>query len=73
MLKAEREEAKGNEAKLIAVNQKEEQELAKFGLGRTTWMHLAVLFTVIGSLAALGTIVLDRRGTKPPPKLLLHY
>ena len=72
-LKAEREAAQGNEAKLIAVKQKEEQELAKFGLGRTTAMHVAVLLTVLGSLAALGTIVLDRRGNKPPPKLLLHY
>lgn len=68
-----REEAKGDEAKLIAVNQKEELALVKFNLGRTTAMHLAVLFTVIGSLAALGTIVLERRGDKPPPKLLLHY
>jgi hypothetical protein len=72
-LAKEREEAKGDAVKGRVVDQKEEDELRKFRLGRTYWMHCAVLFTAFGALAAIGTIVLERRGSKPPPKLLLHY
>jgi hypothetical protein len=68
-----REAAKGDEWKLVALKQVEEDELAKFGLGRTSWMHLAVACLALGTLAAIGTILLDGRGNKPPPKLLLHY
>jgi hypothetical protein len=68
-----REAAQGSEWKLATVDQAEEDELAKFGLSRTLWMHLAVTCLALGTLAAIGTILLDGRGNKPPPKLLLHY
>lgn len=68
-----REAAKDNEAKRIVADQVEEQVLARFNLSRTTAMHLAVSFTVLGALMALGVLILERRGNKPPPKLLLHY
>jgi hypothetical protein len=72
-LKAKREAAQGSKWKLAAVEQEEEQALARFSLGRTTAMHLAVTFIAFGTLAAIGTILLERRGNKPPPKLVLHY
>jgi hypothetical protein len=69
----EREEAQGIEWKLARADYYAEQELKRFDLERTIWMHLAVLCLALGTLAAIGAILLERRGNKPPPKLLLHY
>ncbi len=68
---AEASEAK--EARLRVVEYKEELELAKFNLSRTIWMHLAVLCNALAAFAVLGYITLEKRGDKPPPKVMLHY
>jgi hypothetical protein len=71
LLKAERTKAEGNEWKLAAVEHKEERLLTMMGLHRTIWMHLAVACLAFGTLAAIGSLLLERRGDKPPPKILL--
>ena len=55
----------GRDGKLDAV-EKEDQELAKFNLGRTMWMHLAVACTVFGALATIGSIVLESLQQQAP-------
>jgi len=50
-----------------------EQTYAKFNLERTTWMYLALLFNLFAVLGVIARLILDRRGNKPPPKILLHY
>ena len=36
-------------------------------------MYLALLCNLLAVLAVIGRLILDRRGNKPPPKILLHY
>jgi len=50
-----------------------DQEYSRYKLERTTWMYLALLFNLLAGLAVILRLILDRRGTKPPPKILLHY
>lgn len=68
-----RNEAQGNEWRLERVKYEEEKELARFNLSRTTWMHLAVACTTLAVLAAIGNILLENRGDRPPPKLKMYY
>jgi len=63
----------GSEWKKAMVDYREEQDLLRFNLSRTTWMHLGVLFSSLAALSALGYITLEKRGDKPPPKVMLHY
>jgi hypothetical protein len=67
-----RDEAKDARAK-DAVAIKEESELAKYNMGRTIWQDLGLTCNVLAILTMLLSIQLDRRGDKPPPKLMLHY
>ncbi|QJW93675.1 zinc ribbon domain-containing protein [Frigoriglobus tundricola] len=50
-----------------------DQEYYRYKLERTTWMYLALLFNLFAALAVILRLGLDRRGPKPPPKILLHY
>jgi hypothetical protein len=68
-----REDAGNSEAKLAMVENREEQELAKYNLEETTWQRLGLGCNLLAALTALLSIGLDRRGSKPPPKILLHY
>jgi hypothetical protein len=36
-------------------------------------MYLALTCNLLAVLAVIARLILDRRGNKPPPKLLLHY
>ena len=72
-LAKERQEAGTSEWKLAAVENKEEQELAKYNLERTTWLYLGLACNLLAVLAMLGHIGLDRRGDKPPPRLVVQY
>jgi hypothetical protein len=69
----EREEAAGNQAKLDKLAYRETAELAKYNIEHTFWHELGVVCNLFAVLAVLLSIVLDKRGNKPPPKLLLHY
>jgi hypothetical protein len=68
-----REEAANSPAKLAAVENKEDSELAKYNLARTAWQDLAVLCNFLAVVAVFLSIPLEKRGNKPPPKILLHY
>ncbi len=68
-----REEAGNSPAKLAAVENREDAELAKYNLERTWWQDLGLSCNLIAVLAVFLSIRLDRRGDKPPPKILLHY
>ena len=50
-----------------------DQKYDRYNLERTTWMYLALLFNLLAVLAVILRLGLDRRGNKPPPKILLHY
>ncbi len=69
----EREEAGVSQARLAAVENKEEQELAKYNLERTIWLYLGVTCNLLAVLAMLARMGLDHRGEKPPPRLVIQY
>lgn len=69
----ERTKAAGNPAELEAIGYKADQELNRFNLERTVWLDLAVLLHVLVVLAMVGRAWLDRRGDRPPPRLVLQY
>ena len=64
---------KENAATLAAIDFKAEQELARFNLERTTWLHLAILLNVLVVVAMVVRSVMERRGNRPPPRLVLQY
>lgn len=68
-----REAAAGKPAELEAVKYNEEQEYAKFNLERTTWFYLGLTCNFLAVLAMLCRIGLDRRGSKPPPQIVIQY
>ena len=69
----EREEAAGNRAKLATVDYKEDQELARYNLERTSLLYLALTCNLLAVVTMLMHTALDRRGDKPPPRLVLQY
>jgi hypothetical protein len=72
-LAKEREEARGSDWKLAAVENKEEQELAKYNLERTTWLYLGLTCNLLAVLAMLAHVGLERRGDRPPPRVVIQY
>jgi hypothetical protein len=69
----EREAAAGAPSKEAAIDNRVTAEIAKFNLERTWWQDVAV-YSLIGAVIAVWlSIILDKRGTKPPPRLVLHY
>lgn len=69
----ERQKAAGNPSALDAIEFKADQEMNRFNLSRTFWLGLVVVAHVVVVLAMLGRAWLDRRGNKPPPRLVLQY
>jgi hypothetical protein len=69
----EREAAAGSQSRLDTVKYNEEQEYAKFNMERTIWLYLGVFCDVLVVIAVLGRIGLERRGTKPPPRIVFQY
>jgi hypothetical protein len=69
----EREKAAGNPAALAEVEYKEDQELAKFNLERTSWLYLGLTANCLAVLAMLAHIGLERRGSKLPPRIVIQY
>lgn len=69
----ERAKNAGNQAALDAIEFKADQELSRFNLERTAWFELAVGLHLLVLLAMAGRFWLDRRGAKPPPRLMLQY
>lgn len=69
----DRTKAAGNQAELDKIEFRADQELAKFNLERTAWFELVVGLHLLVVLAMVGRYWLDRRGNKPPPRLVLQY
>lgn len=69
----EREKAAGNQAALDRIEFQADQELSKFNLERTAWFELAVGLHLLVVLAMAGRFWLDRRGTKPHPRVVFQY
>lgn len=51
----------------------EEQEYDKFNLIHTFWPYLGLTCLALAVLAILCRLGLERRGTRPPPRLVLQY
>lgn len=66
-------EAQPNPVHLALVEYKIEQELRRYNLGHTwaQWLGLASLALSVLALAA--TLALERRGPRPPPRLVIQY
>ena len=69
----ERQKAEGNSAMLALVEYKEDQEFAKYNLERTSFLYIALVCNLLAVLAMLAHTSLERRGDKPPPRLVIQY
>jgi hypothetical protein len=69
----QREAAIGRPDKLAKLEYLEELELAKFNLEHTTWHCLALICNFLAVLAILCRICFDKRGSKPPPRIVIQY
>lgn len=56
-----------------AIDFKEDEELARYNLERTTWLYLALGLNILVVVAMVGRAWLDRRGNKPPPRIVFQY
>lgn len=70
---AKRKEAGTSAGEQTRIDFLEGQELAKYGLERTGWFCLVMCLHVLVLLALLGRLGLERRGSKPPPRLVIQY
>jgi hypothetical protein len=70
---AERAQNASDPAKLVRISYKEQEELARFKLEHTTWLYLALLLNILVVLAMIVRAWLDRRGNKPPPRIVFQY
>lgn len=68
-----REKAAGSPAALAKLDYDEEQAYNNYNVERTTWLYLALACNLLAVLALATRAGLEARGTKPPPKILLHY
>lgn len=62
-----------NRAELEKIENQEVKELRDYDLERTWWQDVGLACNLGAVLAVLLSAGLDRRGNKPPPKVLLHY
>jgi hypothetical protein len=69
----ERADAQGSRAKVAAVQYKEEQALAKYSLERTTFYCLGLACNALAVLTMIAHVRLERRGDKPPPRVVFQY
>jgi hypothetical protein len=69
----DRADAAGSRAKLAQVQYREEQEFAKYSLEHTTWLYLGLTSNLLAVLTMFVHSSLDRRGNKPPPRVVIQY
>ncbi len=68
-----REKAVASPAALAKLEYEEEQAYNAYNVERTWWLYLALACNTLAVGAVVVRVGLDKRGNKPPPKLLLHY
>ncbi|MBX9580848.1 MAG: hypothetical protein K2X87_11120 [Gemmataceae bacterium] len=66
-------QAGGKPVDPVLLADERDQELARFNLERTTWFYLVVLLHLAVVLAMVGRAGLERRGNKPPPRVVFQY
>ena len=66
-------QAPGKPVDPVLLADERDQELARFNLERTTWFYLVVLLHLAVVLAMVGRALLERRGNKPPPRVVFQY
>ena len=69
----ERDSAAGSPSNLATVKFNEELEYRKFNLGYTFWFYLGITCNLLAVFAALCVIGLEKRGSKPPPRIVIQY
>jgi hypothetical protein len=69
----ERKDAVGSQSRLDTLDFKEEQEYAKYNLERTIFLYAGLGLQILALLAIIIHAGLDRRGAKPPPRIVLQY
>ncbi len=69
----DRRKNEGNPAEQAAIDFKAGEELNRFNLERTSWFELTVGLHLLVVLAMAGRFWLDRRGTKPHPRIVFQY
>lgn len=71
---AEKRQKAGNvTAAQNRIDIEEDMKLASYCLHRTTLLYLALVLNVLVVIALFGRMGLDRRGTKPMPRLVVEY
>lgn len=70
---AEREANAASPQAQAAIDYKEKEELARYKLEHTTWLYLALILNILVVLAMVARSWLDRRGNKPPPRIVVQY
>jgi hypothetical protein len=70
---SEREAAAGSPTNLKTVKWHEEQECKKFNMRYTFWLNLCVLCNFLAVLTALCRMGFEKRGPKPPPRIVIQY
>lgn len=68
-----RQKNAGNAAALDEIEFNDDLELARVNLERTTWLYLVILLHLVVVLAMVGRAGLERRGDKPPPRVVVQY
>ncbi len=69
----QREAVAGSPSKLEELEYQEQQEYSKFNLSHTFWPYLCLVCLALAVLAVVFRLGLERRGTRPPPRLVLQY
>jgi hypothetical protein len=68
-----REAAADSPSELFKLKYSEDQEFKKFNLEHTSWLCLGLTSNFLAVLAMLAHIGLDKRGSKPPPRIVIQY
>ncbi len=68
------EDAAANKpSELDKIKYKKDQEYDKFSLEHTFWLYLAITCNLLAVLMLLIRLGLIKRGTKPPPQIVIQY
>ena len=67
-----REEAGTDQNKLKDLRTQEQTKIKAFNVERTIWLHLAIVLNILVVAAMLTRSWLERRGTKPPPRIVFQ-
>lgn len=67
------EKAANSPAELARLEYLEEQVYRSYNVEYTKWFYIAVISHIVAVAAIVLRLALDRRGDRPPPRLVLYY